>query len=123
MWLVQRCERLELRKVLHHGIVDANRRSERGPAMHDAMADCLEAVRPLLRKPSEEFAQKIFVAELGSPLFKLFVDNGAAIRPSRRQMRGDADFFDLAAEKLSQLRIGSCLPQRELEARRSRVKR
>ena len=63
------------------------------------------------------------MAELGAPVLKPVVDNRAATRLPRKQMRSDSDFFDLAAEKLPQLRIGSCLPQRELEARRSRVKR
>jgi hypothetical protein len=100
MWLVQRRERLELRKLLHHGIVDANRRSELGPAMHDAMADCLEAVRPLLRKPSEQLAQKLFMAELGACFVKSVVNDRAAPRLPSRQMRSDSDFLDLAAEKL-----------------------
>ena len=43
----------EIEKI---GIVDANRRSEHGAAMHDAMTNGLEAVQPLLRKPSEELA-------------------------------------------------------------------
>src|SRR6516164_3906635 len=104
MRLVQRRERLKLRKTLHYAIVDADRRSEHSPAMHDAMADCLEPARALLRKPSEQLAQKIFVAELGAPVLKPVVDNGAATRLPRRQMRSDSDFFDLAAEKLPQLR-------------------
>src|SRR5262245_32969185 len=123
MRLVQRRERLKLRKTLHHAIVDADRRSEQSPAMHDAMADCLEPARALLHQPSEQFAQKIFVAELGAPVLKPVVDNRAATGIPRRQMRGDPDFFDLAAEKLPQLSVSFCLPQRELQARRSRVKR
>src|SRR5262249_28985818 len=111
MRLVQRRERLKLRKTLH--FVDADRRSEHSPAMHDAMADCLEPARALLRQPSEQLTQKIFVAELGAPVLIPVVDSRAATRLPRRQMRSDSDFFDLAAEKLAQLHIGSCLPQRE----------
>jgi hypothetical protein len=64
----------------------------------------------LLRKLSEEFAQKILMGELGAAFVKFFVDDRAATGLSRRQMRGNTDLLDLAAEKLPQVHTGPCLP-------------
>src|SRR5215831_1185147 len=103
-------------------MVDADRRGECSAAVHDAMSYGLEPVPALLRKPGEELAQKVLMAEVGPTFLKSFVDDCAASRLPRRQTRGDPDLLDLAAEKLPQLSTGLCLPQGELETRGSSIK-
>jgi hypothetical protein len=61
-------------RSLHHVIVNADRRGERSAAVHDAMADRLEPVPALLRKPGEELAQKVLMAELGAAFVESAVD-------------------------------------------------
>jgi hypothetical protein len=48
MRLMQRGERLQFGQLLHHPMVDADRRREDGAAMHDAVADRPELVAALL---------------------------------------------------------------------------
>jgi hypothetical protein len=106
MRLVQRSERLQLGQLLHHPIVDADRHREGGSAVHDAVADRPEHVAALLCKPCEKPSQEILVGEPAAGFAKAAVDHHVAAGFPRREMRGNPDLLDLAAQELPQVHSG-----------------
>ena len=102
MRLMQRRERHQLRELLHHFVVDADRRSEAGPAMYDTVTDCVE--RPLsvlARDPSEKLVEKIFVCELGAVLTELL--SAMVSPPGTRTFRcGAVPIFSKSPRKSSE---------------------
>src|SRR6516165_3624973 len=111
MRLVKRSERLQFAEPLDHVIVDPNRRREIGAAVHDTVADPLEFVMALLRKPGKKLPQKILVGKLGAAaLVKAAAEDHLAARVAHGQMRSDPDLLDLAPENLPQFRSGRQVP-------------
>src|SRR5262249_53451596 len=103
-------ERPQFAEPFHDVVVDKNRRCEISATVHDPVANRLEPVRALLRKPGEELAQKVLVRELCAARVKSGVDDRAATGLPRRQMRSDPDLLNLAAENFPQLGSARGMP-------------
>src|ERR1700738_4526655 len=120
--LMQRRERSQLEKLLHHLIVDARWCGETVPAVHDTVADGLDCVLAMvLRNPGEKLVQKVLVCELGAIVTEVLVADGVTQRSSCPQMGGDSNLLDLAAKELGKLHTGLAVPEGELETGRPGV--
>src|SRR5205085_9488895 len=65
VWLVQRRERNEFRKVLQHRVVDAHRRGVVLPAVNDAVSDAREwRIAELGTQVFDDVLERAIVAEL-----------------------------------------------------------